>query len=101
MLFISFYPVADKQLKFTAGETLLAARMWQRRESVRRGESEGGGQRGRSQTAETKGDAANIGMLGRIQVTSRWEYDPKCGDNTDVSGGGCWVRRVLPPPRMT
>ena len=52
--------------------------------------------RERARTAKGKGEAGNIGMLGRRQVTPRW-----ADDTVRIQSGrrqrGCWGRRGLPP----
>ena len=55
------------------------------------------GRRGGAQTSKDRGEAGNIGMLGRIQVTLRWADDPAWRHN-GRRWRGCWGRRGLPPP---
>ena len=55
------------------------------------------GQRGRTWTAKGKGEAGNIGILGRRQVTPRWEND-HVRRQDGHRWGGCRGRIWLPPP---
>ena len=50
-----------------------------------------------SKTVNYRGNAGNIIMLGRVQVTPRWEDDPVQRHNGRW-WRGCWGRRGIPPP---
>ena len=54
------------------------------------------GQRGEARTAKDRGEAGNMGMLGRRQVTPRWEDDP-----VYVGGGGVGSVGGCPPRKDT
>ena len=55
------------------------------------------GQRGGARTVKGRGEARNIGMLGRIQVTTRWADDP-VKRHRIRQWRGCWGRRGTTPP---
>ena len=53
-------------------------------------------QRGEARTAKVRGEAGNISMLRRRQVTPRWVDNPVQRHNERL-WRGCWGRRGLPP----
>ena len=68
---------AENQLKVTVEAILWVTRVRRQQESDRRGRSEGGRVGGGgARTSKGMGEAGNIGVLRRRQVTPRWADDP-------------------------
>ena len=86
----------EYQLSFIVEAILVAARVCQRQESVRRDGSEGGSE-GEAWTARSRVEAGGIGMLGQRQVTPRWEDDPvrRHVGGEGVRGRGGLSKKVL------
>ena len=87
---------AEKQLKVMVEVLFVAARLRRRQESVRRGESEGKGWRGRARTEMGKVEDSNICMLGQRQMMPRWDDYPV--RRQDIYWWrGCQDRTRIPP----